>query len=198
VNTAKEPPRVAGPVAHPKQPRVLPPPHAWDTHAHIFGRADKFPYAPGRGYTPPDAPVDRFIALLDHLGFAAAIRAHCSDFALRTGVPCSADIAEDLDMNPGMSIALYRVVQESLTNVARHAAGSREKNAIAYQDSAVVLTIADDGEGGQSFSGGSGDGISGMREQCHSLRVDDPEVMAGLLPIRAGYILADKEPCAVR
>jgi hypothetical protein len=37
---------------------------AWDTHAHIFGPSDKFPYQPGRGYTPPDAPVERFIALL--------------------------------------------------------------------------------------------------------------------------------------
>jgi 2-pyrone-4,6-dicarboxylate lactonase len=47
----------------------MPPPGAWDAHAHIFGPADKFPYTPGRGYTPPDAPVERYIALLDHLGF---------------------------------------------------------------------------------------------------------------------------------
>jgi 2-pyrone-4,6-dicarboxylate lactonase len=65
-----EPPRIAGPVAHPKRPRVLPPPGAWDSHFHVFGPSDKFPYAPGRGYTPPDAPVERLIALLDHLGFA--------------------------------------------------------------------------------------------------------------------------------
>lgn len=65
-----EPPRIAGPVADPKKPRILPPPGAWDTHAHIFGPPDKFPYTAGRGYTPPDAPVENFIALLDHLGFA--------------------------------------------------------------------------------------------------------------------------------
>ena len=65
-----DPPRIAGPVAHPRKPRVPPPPGAWDTHAHIFGPADKFPYTPGRGYTPPDAPVERYIALLDHLGLA--------------------------------------------------------------------------------------------------------------------------------
>jgi 2-pyrone-4,6-dicarboxylate lactonase len=63
-------PRIAGRVPHPSSPRVAPPPGAWDTHAHIFGPSDKFPYQPGRGYTPPDAPVERFIALLDHLGFA--------------------------------------------------------------------------------------------------------------------------------
>jgi 2-pyrone-4,6-dicarboxylate lactonase len=67
---ANEPPRIAGPVPHPKRPRVAPPPGAWDSHFHIFGPSDKFPYQPGRGYTPPDAPAERLIALLDHLGFA--------------------------------------------------------------------------------------------------------------------------------
>jgi predicted TIM-barrel fold metal-dependent hydrolase len=65
-----EPPRIAGPVERPRRPKILPPPGAWDSHFHIFGPADKFPYTPGRGYTPPDAPVEKLIALLDHLGFA--------------------------------------------------------------------------------------------------------------------------------
>jgi len=73
MDSSSEPPRIAGPVASPRRPRVLPPAAAWDTHAHIFGPADKFPYTPGRGYTPPDAPVERFIALLDHLGFARGV-----------------------------------------------------------------------------------------------------------------------------
>ena len=61
---------IAGPVAQPKKPRAMPPPGAWDSHAHVFGPADKFPYTPGRGYTPPDAPVEKFVALLDHNGCA--------------------------------------------------------------------------------------------------------------------------------
>jgi 2-pyrone-4,6-dicarboxylate lactonase len=68
-----EPPRVAGPVAYPKTPRVAPPAGAWDTHAHIFGPGDKFPYTPGRGYTPPDTPVETYIALLDRLGLARGV-----------------------------------------------------------------------------------------------------------------------------
>ena len=67
--TADEPPRIAGPVPQPKRPRQLPPPGAWDSHFHIFGPFDKFPYQTGRAYTPPDAPVERLIALLDRLGF---------------------------------------------------------------------------------------------------------------------------------
>ena len=66
----KEPPRIAGPVAQPKTPRVKPPRGAWDTHAHIFGPSGRFPYTPGRGYTPPDAPVETYLKLLDTLGCA--------------------------------------------------------------------------------------------------------------------------------
>ncbi len=69
MDTVNEPLRIAGPFAHPKRPRVMPPRGAWDSHFHVFGPSGKFPNAPGRGYTPPDAPVERLIALLDHLGF---------------------------------------------------------------------------------------------------------------------------------
>lgn len=51
----------------------MPPQGAWDCHAHIFGPADKFPYTPGRGYTPPDAPAENFIGLLDRLGCARGL-----------------------------------------------------------------------------------------------------------------------------
>jgi predicted TIM-barrel fold metal-dependent hydrolase len=64
------PPSIAGPVANPKSPDETPPAGAWDTHAHIFGPPEKFPYAEGRGYTPPDAPAEAFIKLLDRLGCA--------------------------------------------------------------------------------------------------------------------------------
>ncbi len=66
--TDRDPPRIAGPVADPKAPREKPPKGAWDTHAHIFGPSDEFPYTPGRGYTPPDAPVETYLKLLDTLG----------------------------------------------------------------------------------------------------------------------------------
>jgi predicted TIM-barrel fold metal-dependent hydrolase len=68
-----EPPRIAGPIAQPKCPKISPSAGAWDSHFHIFGPSDRFPFAPGRGYTPPDAPVEKLIALLDRLGFAKGL-----------------------------------------------------------------------------------------------------------------------------
>ena len=70
---SNEPPLIAGPVAHPRRPAEMPVKGAWDTHAHIFGPVERFPFAPGRGYTPPPAPVEAFIALHDHLGIARGV-----------------------------------------------------------------------------------------------------------------------------
>ena len=47
-----------------------PPPKACDTHAHVFGPATRFPYAEDRSYTPPDAPLEKYLGMLDTLGFA--------------------------------------------------------------------------------------------------------------------------------
>ena len=53
----------------PVPPKVQTPPGAWDTHAHVFGPSDRFPYGPDRSYTPPDAPLEKYLHMLDTLGF---------------------------------------------------------------------------------------------------------------------------------
>jgi predicted TIM-barrel fold metal-dependent hydrolase len=53
----------------PVPPLVKTPPGAWDTHAHVFGPSDRFPYGPDRSYTPPDAPLQKYLHMLDTLGF---------------------------------------------------------------------------------------------------------------------------------
>ena len=54
----------------PSRPKTPPPPQACDTHAHVFGPASRFPYAEDRSYTPPDAPLEKYLGMLDTLGFA--------------------------------------------------------------------------------------------------------------------------------
>ena len=54
---------------NPSKPRYVPPPGAVDAHCHVFGPADKFPYAPERKYTPCDAPKEKLFELRDYLGF---------------------------------------------------------------------------------------------------------------------------------
>ena len=61
------PPREVG------RPKVPPPPNACDTHAHVFGPADRFPYTRDRSYTPPDAPLEKYLGMLDTIGFARGV-----------------------------------------------------------------------------------------------------------------------------
>jgi 2-pyrone-4,6-dicarboxylate lactonase len=55
------------------RPKVPPPPNACDTHAHVFGPAARFPYAEDRSYTPPDAPLEKYLGMLDAIGFARGV-----------------------------------------------------------------------------------------------------------------------------
>ena len=55
---------------NPSKPTYVPPADAVDAHCHVFGPADRFPYAPERKYTPCDAPRAKLFELRDHLGFA--------------------------------------------------------------------------------------------------------------------------------
>ena len=55
------------------RPKVPPPPDACDTHAHVFGPALQFPYTADRSYTPPDAPLDMYLGMLDTIGFTRGV-----------------------------------------------------------------------------------------------------------------------------
>src|SRR5215212_10352402 len=74
---------------------------------------------------------------------------------------------------PAVDLAAYRVVQESLTNVVRHAGASRADITVTHHDGRVEIQVVDDGPGADhpsgNGSGGSGQGIPGMRERARAL-----------------------------
>ena len=69
---------ILAPDPHPIKPKYVPPPGACDAHCHVFGPGAKFPYAPKRSYTPPDAPKEQLAALHKHLGFSRAVLVQAS------------------------------------------------------------------------------------------------------------------------
>jgi 2-pyrone-4,6-dicarboxylate lactonase len=69
---------IPGPDPDTKQPRYVPPPGTCDAHCHIFGPADRFPFAAARPYTPPDAPVENLAKLHRILGIERAVIVHPS------------------------------------------------------------------------------------------------------------------------
>jgi 2-pyrone-4,6-dicarboxylate lactonase len=69
---------IAAPDPNPIKPKFAAPPGACDAHCHIFGPADRFPYAPERRYTPPDAPKENLAGLHRHLGLERAVLVQAS------------------------------------------------------------------------------------------------------------------------
>jgi predicted TIM-barrel fold metal-dependent hydrolase len=69
---------ILAPDPNPIKPKYTPPPGACDAHCHVFGPGARFPYAPNRSYTPPDAPKEQLAALHKHLGFSRAVLVQAS------------------------------------------------------------------------------------------------------------------------
>lgn len=109
---------------------------------------------------------------LDNLGLAHAMRSHCREFTRRTGVPCDVQIQEDFDdLDPGWAIALYRIAQEALTNVTRHAAARNVRVQLVRETEGIRLRIIDDGQGmrADAASSRTSHGLLGMRERVRQL-----------------------------
>ena len=86
--------------------------------------------------------------MLDELGLAAALAWHARDFSARTGIAVAVRGSEPaVRPPPEVEIALFRIVQEALNNVAKHAGARRVEIALDYANGECVMTVQDDGIG---------------------------------------------------
>jgi signal transduction histidine kinase len=107
--------------------------------------------------------------VLDDLGFAAAASWYVDQFSARTGLPVKLVLeADDPQRGDAAATVLFRVLQESLTNVARHANATTVDVELRFGDDGWVLSIRDDGVGFAAAEGG-GLGLVGMRERVQML-----------------------------
>ena len=110
--------------------------------------------------------------LLDDLGLSAAIEWQAREFEQRSGVECDIKSEpDDIVLDPARSTALFRIFQETLTNVARHAGASRVDVLLRMDPGEVEMTVVDDGVGitTEQASDARSLGIVGMRERVYSL-----------------------------
>jgi two-component system NarL family sensor kinase len=116
--------------------------------------------------------------LLDEVGFVCAAEWFIEGFAKRSGINVKADIANSRERLPKrMEVALFRVLQESLTNVHRHSKASDASVRFHHQTEAVILEIRDFGQGIPSerlrllreVGPETGVGLAGMRERLREL-----------------------------
>jgi signal transduction histidine kinase len=116
--------------------------------------------------------------LLDEVGFACAAEWYIEGFSKRSGINVKAQIANSPERLPrNMEVTLFRILQESLTNVHRHSGASDATVRFQHQPEAVVLEVKDSGKGIpaerlrllRGVSAETGVGLAGMRERLREL-----------------------------
>ena len=86
------------------------------------------------------------------------------------GVPVAVDVAGPLASLPAaVDLAAYRIVQESLTNVLRHAGTATASVRLALTDDGLTVSVSDTGRGGPAHAGRDGHGLAGMKERVSAL-----------------------------
>jgi PAS domain S-box-containing protein len=106
--------------------------------------------------------------MLDDLGLADAAGWLVEDFAKRSGVACRIDVAEELPaLSKAVGTAVYRAIQESLTNIARHSGAKSAWVVLAVKDGAMHVEVEDDGRGiaPEDLAKARSLGLKGMRER---------------------------------
>jgi signal transduction histidine kinase len=108
--------------------------------------------------------------ILDEAGLVAAIEWAAKQFEGRTGIICRFESSlEDVHLSREQSTAIFRIFQEALTNILRHAEATRVGITMKEEAGEFVLTISDNGKGitAQQQSGAETLGMLGMRERAH-------------------------------
>jgi two-component system, NarL family, sensor kinase len=118
--------------------------------------------------------------MLEELGLKSAIPWYLEGFTKRSGIKTTFEVSPDFDRIPGdLELALFRVLQECLTNVHRHSGSSTARVRLLTKNRAVILQIVDEGKGTQpnnwenraeDWMGTFGVGLRGMSERVRQLR----------------------------
>jgi signal transduction histidine kinase len=107
--------------------------------------------------------------ILDDLGLVATVEWAGEEFQARTGTTCRLDLPlDDIVVDQERATAIFRILQETLTNVARHAEARKVEVRLAREDSGLTLEVRDDGRGipEDRLSRNQSLGILGMRERA--------------------------------
>lgn len=133
-------------------------------------------------------------AALDELGLVPALTSLAQQTAIRAGLEMQTDLPEAGPADrlpPPVETTVYRVAQEALTNVAKHAQATTARLALSLENGTVELVVSDDGSGFDPDAPTSGFGVVGMRERVELAggtlllhRRDDWTVLRARVPVR--------------
>jgi two-component system sensor histidine kinase UhpB len=106
--------------------------------------------------------------ILDDFGLEAGLRWLCEGFAARTGIHVKLDADFHGRLADQTETHLFRIAQEAMTNIARHAGAKQVRVHLAAEGQRILLSIEDDGRGIAAQSPRTGFGLSGMRARARS------------------------------
>ena len=109
-------------------------------------------------------------SILDDLGLVQALQWQAREFEARAGIPCETALSQNLsqrELDPDRSTALFRIAQELLTNVMRHAQASRVRLALCEESDGLLLEVSDNGRGikNEAYVDPTTLGLRGMQER---------------------------------
>jgi two-component system sensor histidine kinase UhpB len=104
--------------------------------------------------------------VLEELGLHSALAALATAFGQQARVAIDRRLEMSLPLSKEQELGVYRVAQEAITNVARHAGATRVELELQFKDEQTILTVRDDGRGLSPGSLPSSNGIRGMRERA--------------------------------
>ena len=109
--------------------------------------------------------------IIDDLGLDAAIKWYTKEFAQRNGIEIDLDIDTGISISPEDSLTLFRIMQESLTNIARHSGANQIDIKLIDEDGLINFRISDNGVGitEDSLNSNKSYGIIGMKERASTL-----------------------------
>ena len=120
--------------------------------------------------------------MLEELGLKSAIPWYLNGFTMRSGIKTTFEVSPDFDRIPGdLELALFRILQECLTNVHRHSGSPKATVRLLTENQAAILQVIDEGNGtqsknwedrGQDRTGAFGVGLRGMNERVRQLGGD--------------------------
>ena len=107
--------------------------------------------------------------VLDDLGLVDALEWFTTDFEKRTRIACVFEHSPIAPLDENIATAAYRIAQEALTNVARHARANRAEVELIIHDHQLQLTVRDDGAGFEAgrLAESEGLGVAGMKERAN-------------------------------
>lgn len=109
--------------------------------------------------------------IIDDLGLEAAIDWYTKEYAKRYGIEVFLDIDSSISISNEQSLPLFRIMQESLTNIARHAGATHIEIILSKHDNCILFEVSDNGAGitDEQINARKSFGIMSMRERATSL-----------------------------